>query len=109
MNIEDTISVNGSEYEVVIHRSGDSRAPLFIYINGKREGSTFGGYVYSIKDRANKVYQVTLKTGDCEDMASSLGNLMCKKYAYPNYCNVNGVDAMDYNFVLYELNVLMGR
>lgn len=106
-NIDELIEINGIQVRIIIKKSGLNKSPLFIYISGEQEIPQFGGYVYSIKDGKDRVVQLVIKSGNCEEIAKSLGNLMGKKYDFPNYCNINGIESMDYNFLLMELNQLM--
>lgn len=108
-NIDESVDINGNEYQIVVNRTTGANLPLLLYINRVSDVRKFGGYVYSINDRNhdNKVYQLTIRSGDNEEMIKNLSNLMCKKYKVPNYCNVNNLDQMDYNPLLMKLNELM--
>lgn len=106
--IDQIININGSDFKVIVNKTGADISPLYIYIKKVDELTTFGGYVYSIKRRNTQdVSQLTIKHGDCEEQAKSLSYLMCKKYDFPNYVNLNGVDTFDFNFLLMELNGLI--
>lgn len=106
--INETININGSDFEVIINKTGAAISPLYIYVKKVDQLTTFGGYVYSIKRRnTQEVSQLTIKSGDCEEQTKSLSYLMCKKYDFPNYVNLNGVGTFDFNFLLMELKQMI--
>lgn len=108
-SIDKSLTIAGNDYHVIINKSSTKNAPLFIYINKITEFTKFGGYIYSINDpnHNDKVYQMVLKSGDNEEMAKNLSQLMCRKHRVPTYCNINNMSHMDYPMVLMELNQLL--
>lgn len=109
MIIDQTVDINGAEYQIVINHSvpHSKKTPIFIYINQNIELPQFGGYIYSIKARDESTVQVILKSGEFNDLLKNMGNLISLKYDCPSFININGVNEFDYKFLLMKLMELI--